>query len=137
MSHRIPSDLPKVWPYDPAYRGHVSKALSLREDPCGAGHLLLAGGILLIIIGLPLFIIPLKIFGYSFLFGIIICIVSIPFVIYANKKQKKEFSRVMDEVRRQVSAETKELELKATAGVGCENADDQDNMRVMETSIAV
>ncbi len=121
-----------MWPYDTAYRGHLSRALSLREDPFGPWHLLRSTGILFIIVGLPLFIFPFKIFGYSFLFGITIWIVSYPFVNRANKKQQKQFSEVMDEVTRQVTVEKNALKLKATAEIISENADEQVNINVVK-----
>jgi len=143
MLHSIPSDFPKVWPYDPAYRNHVIKALSLNEAPVTVWHMLQAGGKLLIILGLPIFIIPnkifshflffnpAKIFAYSFLLGIILWILFYPLVNYVEKKQKREFLRIMDEAKKQVSAEKKELKLKATADAISEDADDQDNIKVM------
>jgi 5-methylcytosine-specific restriction endonuclease McrA len=136
MSHRIPSEFPKVWPWNPAFRGHLSKALTLREDPFATWHLVLTGGILFILFGLISFIIPARIFGYSLLLGIAICVTSYPFVRYANKKQKRECAKVIEDTIRQASVETRRLEVKASSCVTCNDVDDQVNMEVMSSSNA-
>lgn len=131
MSERIPLDFPKVWPYAPECRNHVSEAISLNQDNFGNAHLVRAAGILFIILGLPLFLIPWKLFGYSFLFGIAVLLVSLPFVNYSNKKHKEIFTKHMEEVAKQVSIEKEMLKKKANAYVNIVN-DDEVNLEVMK-----
>jgi 5-methylcytosine-specific restriction endonuclease McrA len=133
MNNRIPLDFPKVWPYTPDYRNHVSIALFLHEGLSGNGHLMMSVGILFIILGLPLFIFPFKIFGYSFLFGITIFLISLPFVYYSNKRHWENFSKHMEEVSKQVSIEKEELRQKAKAQVALLSTKDHEDMTVLDT----
>lgn len=130
MNQRIPSDFPKVWPYSPDYRGHVSKAIYLRENP----SLILAVGFLLIVLGVA----GMFICGFFDAhtaargFGIVIP-AGILLSIAGKKKRRKEFNRLMDEVTEQVASESALLKAKAVTTPKYEGVEDFENAIIVQS----
>jgi hypothetical protein len=132
MSQRIPLDFPKIWPYSPEYRGHVAKALSLKETPSS----MLCLGLLLIVLGL----IGMFLFGFfaifipARLFGCLVPL-GITLSVIGHRRHKNEFAKVIADVKKQVRIESLLLKFMALACADGQDPEDSANMAVMESAV--
>lgn len=132
MRQRIPLDFPKVWPYSPEYRGHVAKALSLKETTSfmlGLGLLLIVLGLIgMFLFGFFEIFIPARLFGCLVPLGIALSVIG-------HRRHKNEFAKVIADVKKQVGIESTVLKLKASIRVDGQDPEDSANMAVMESAV--
>jgi hypothetical protein len=129
MSKKIPTDFPKIWPYNKQFSEHIAKAISLQEKPSSVfGY-----GVLMIIVGFA----GMFIFGFfavhslAQLFALAIPI-GIVLAIIGNKQHKKEFTNLMSDVKTQVDRENILLKSKALVSPKYEEPDDIESLAIME-----